>query len=381
MDFLPPFLAGLALGVALMLLVARLRRREAEAWRERLRETFSALSYEALTRNSEAFLNLAREAFSRQADRGAEALEGKKRLIDQVLETMRKDLRDVQEMVTTLEKDREQKFGELTSRLQNASEQTRRLQETTDRLRAALAGTQARGQWGERMAEDVLRLAGFIEGINYRKQKTLETSSGRPDFTFLLPRGLTVNMDVKFPLDNYLRYLEAEGEADREAYRARFLKDVRGRIREVTTRDYIDPEANTLDYVLVFIPNEQVYAFIQEADAGLLDHAMANRVVLCSPLTLYAILAVMRQAIDNFNLERTAARILSLLGAFQKQWELFAGAFGKLGDRIEAVRKEYDALTSTRRNQLERQLRKIEDLRTEREIPADEDPTEVESSP
>ena len=37
------------------------------------------------------------------------------------------------------------------------------------------------------MAEDILRLrAGFEEGINYRKQHTMEEGN-RPDFTFLLP--------------------------------------------------------------------------------------------------------------------------------------------------------------------------------------------------
>ena len=63
------------------------------------------------------------------------------------------------------------------------------------------------------MAEDVLRLSGFIEGVNYLKQKTLETAAGRPDYTFPLPQGRKVNMDVKFPLDNYVRFLEAERDA------------------------------------------------------------------------------------------------------------------------------------------------------------------------
>ena len=87
-----------------------------------------------------------------------------------------------------------------------------------------------------------------------------------PDYTFPLPQGRKVNMDVKFPLDNYVRYLEAERDADRETLKAQFLRDVKARIKEVTTRDYINPEENTLDYVLVFIPNEQVYAFINEND-------------------------------------------------------------------------------------------------------------------
>jgi len=218
------------------------------------------------------------------------------------------------------------------------------------------------------MAEDVLRLAGFVEGINYYKQKALETVGTRPDYTFLLPQDLKVNMDVKFPLDNYLRYLEVEGEADKEVYKRQFLKDVRGRIKEVTTRDYINPAENTVDYVIVFIPNEQVYAFINENDSSLLDEALKSKVILCSPITLYAILAVIRQAVDNFNLEKTAAQILSLLGAFNKQWAVFLKSLEKMGKKIEEAQKEFNTLNSTRRTQLERPLRQIEDLRRQKGI-------------
>ena len=66
------------------------------------------------------------------------------------------------------------------------------------------------------MAEDILRLVGLVEGINYIKQKTLEGSSGRPDYTFFLPNSLKINMDVKFPLENYQNYLDAQTEHDKK---------------------------------------------------------------------------------------------------------------------------------------------------------------------
>ncbi|MDD5496697.1 MAG: DNA recombination protein RmuC, partial [Candidatus Omnitrophica bacterium] len=289
-------------------------------------------------------------------------------LIDQTLLLMKDELKNIQNLVTEFEKDRENKFGELANQLKTAAEQTGKLQETTGQLRSALASTTARGQWGQRMAEDVLRLAGFIEGINYLKEKAQETVTSRPDYTFLLPQGLKVNMDVKFPLDNYLRYLETSNDNEREGYRDQFLRDTRARIREIKNRDYINPEENTLDYVIIFIPNEQAYGFINENDRGLLDEALKNKVIVCSPLTLYAILAVIRQAVDNFNLEKTASEILSLLGAFNKQWESFIKSFDKLGKKIKETQEEFNALTSTRRNQLERPIRKLEDIRKQKGI-------------
>lgn len=218
------------------------------------------------------------------------------------------------------------------------------------------------------MAEDVLRMFCFIENVNYLKQKSVEGVGTRLDFTFFLPRDLRLNMDVKFPLDNYMRFLEAESELERSKFRSNFLRDVKARIKEVTTREYINPEQNTLDYVLLFIPNEEVYAFIQRYDNTILDNALKNKVVLCSPITLFAVLAVIRQAVDNFALEQTSNEILSLLGAFKKQWQTFLKKLEVLGKRIGDAQKEYETLTTTRVRQLERPLNKIEKLRTQRKI-------------
>ncbi|MDH5683820.1 MAG: DNA recombination protein RmuC [candidate division WOR-3 bacterium] len=388
MEYLAVFIIGLVVGVVILLIINWLRRREAktiaqelisqtesqrvqdlEALINRIKESFGALSLEALSKNTNEFLKLANETLSKQTQLGEKELEGKKKLIDQTLEAMKGDLQKVQELMTTLEGDRAQKFGELANQLKATAEQTGKLQETTSQLRVALASTKARGHWGERMAEDVLRLAGFVEGINYLKQKVLETVGKRPDYTFLLPQNLKVNMDVKFPLDNYLHYLEADGESDKEMYKDKFLKDARTRIKEVITKDYINPEENTVDYVIVFIPNEQIYAFIHENDSSVLDEALKNKVILCSPITLYAILAVIRQAVDNFNLERTSAQILSLLGAFNKQWSNFLISLEKMGKKIDEAKIEFNTLTSTRRTQLERPLSKIEDLRKQKGIP------------
>ena len=242
------------------------------------------------------------------------------------------------------------------------------LTQTTNTLREALASSKARGQWGERMAEDVLQLAGFIENINYLKQKAIEGGS-RPDFTFLLPQELRLNMDVKFPLDNYVRFLEAQSEADKTKFRNDFLRDVKSKIKEVATRDYINPEQNTVDCVLLFIPNEQVYAFIHEQDHSIFDDGIKNHVIFCSPITLFAVLAVIRQAVENFALEKTSNEILSLFGSFKKQWNEFIKKLEMLGKRIEDVQKEYETLHTRRRRQLEKPLDRIDALRTQRGLP------------
>lgn len=371
-EYIISFAIGLIVGIIIVSIVSYILRRnrvkEIGELSEQMKNTFSALSYEALTKSSDELIKRADEILSKKTTENVKDLEEKKKLIDQKLQGVDTNLQRVESVITQFEKDRANKFGQLETQLKDVAQQTGKLQETTNKLQMALSSSKARGQWGERMAEDVLRLAGFIEGINYQKQATLETVTTRPDYTFLLPQGLKLNMDVKFPWSKYWEYCGANSETDMDTYKTQFLRDVKQRIKEVTTRDYINPEENTVDYVLVFVPNEQVYCFIQENDSAIFDEALKSKVILCSPLTLYAILAVIRQAVDNFNLEKTAGQILSLLGAFNKQWKSFCESLEKMGRRIEDTRDEYNKLISTRRKQLERPLQRIEELRTERGI-------------
>ncbi len=346
------------------------RRDQIESMMEHLKAVFGNLSLEALSRSTDEFLKLARSRLEAEREMGSRDLDRKKELIDRQLEDMGGKLESVSSLMRDLEKDRATKFGELADRLRDVSERTADLTRTTGTLREALSSSRARGQWGERMAEDVLRLAGFIEGVNYSRQKTIQESGTRPDFTFFLPRGLRLNMDVKFPFDNYMAWLETPAGVEREKFCRSFLKDVRARIKEVASRDYIDPGQSTVDYALLFIPNEQVYSFIHEQEPGMIDEALERRVIFCSPVTLYAVLAVIRQAVDNFTLEETSKEILGLFGTFRKQWYEFLKRLDHLGKQIEAARDDYEQLITTRRRSLDRPLERIEEIRQMRNIEA-----------
>ncbi len=329
-----------------------------------LKESFGSLSLDALQKSTEEFLKLANKSFGEQTRRNSEELSSKKELIDQNLNLMKAEMDKVQQLMQKIEGERRQSFGSLNEQLKQSLEQTQKLREATAQLNQALSNSQARGQWGERMAEDVLRMAGFIEGINYQKQKSGTDSLARPDFTFFLPHNLKVNMDVKFPMNNYLAYLQSDSETEKSSYKQAFLRDVRKRVKEVTIRGYINTADHTVDYVIVFIPNEQVYAFINEADPAIMDEALKNKVILSSPITLYAVLSIIRQAVENFNLEQTASQILSLLADFSKQWDKYKDVMERMGKRIDDARKEFQSLVSTRTNALERPLNKIEAIRS-----------------
>ena len=120
---------------------------------------------------------------------------------------------------------------------------------------------------------------------------------------------------------------------------------------------------------MLFIPNESVYGFIHEKDSSLLDAALKRKVIWCSPLTLYCVLAVVRQAVENFVLRQTSDEIVSLMGAFNEQWKKFLEKMDSLGNRIQSAQKEFDNLGGTRRRALERPLNRIEELRRESQLP------------
>lgn len=348
---------GLVLGVLVtwVLLAGRSKAAAAnlDTLQQQMRDTFNALAASALDANSK-----------RLAETASAALEGKKALIDQSVKHVNDRLNELGKYFTTVESERKSEFGRLTASISQ-------LQKTSGELHNVLASTQRRGAWGERMADDILRLVGMIEDVNYTKQDSSFAAGERerPDFTFKLPNDLAVNMDVKFPLENYRAWLDAESDDARDAALAQLIRDVRNHIKAVAGRGYIDPQSGTVDYVLLFIPAEQIFSLVLSRDVDLIDDALAQKVVLTSPLTLYGMLSVIRQAAEAANLMKTAGEVLDLLAAFNKQWQNYKEEQDKLGNQLETVNKTYERLRGARTNQLEKPLEKIEDLRAQQNLP------------
>lgn len=325
---------------------------------------------------------LNRTQMDHAADNLVAELEARKDVIganlDSVRAEMRNELHRLASAVAQLGETSAQRFGEVDASLRSHAEVARTLADSTRTLGEALANPQARGQWGERMAEDVLRLAGFVENVNYRKQAQLRTASGeasagRPDFTFDLPKGHVLHMDVKFPLAAYLRYLDAGSDTERAEHLKAFLRDVRMKVKDLAKRGYPDGDKPSVDYVLMFLPNEQLTGFIHEHDPALLDEALAQRVVMCSPLTLFAFLGVIRQAFDNFMVEQRSDEILRLVSEFGVQWRRYTESADKLKRHFTSLHNEFDNLTTTRERMLGNIVHRIESLRDQRDLQSEAD--------
>ncbi|MCY4539256.1 MAG: DNA recombination protein RmuC [Chloroflexi bacterium] len=309
-------------------------------------------SAESLKKSNQSYLDQLTEKSVTQTKEHNKELETKKELIDQRLVDMDVKLGKVERLVQELQTDRKTQYSAL-------DEQLKSLTSTTSSLQNALADNQARGQWGERIAEDILKFLGFIEGRNYIRQTTTEDGK-RPDFTFIMPNQLTLNMDVKFPLDNYLLYHEADSDQEKRAFSDKFLSDVNSRVSEIQKRGYIG--ANTLDCVLIFIPNEQIYRFIHEQDHRVIDNALHQKVILCSPLTLYIVLAVIRQAAQNFNIEQKSREIVAIVNEIRKEWDKYTDEMQTLSNHFQRVYNNLQRLTVTRTRALDRRFDRIEGL-------------------
>ena len=303
------------------------------------------LALKALKENQKSFLDLAEQSFQKLRSSSNEDLESKKTAIEKQLSQLNEELDKLKTNTT-----------ELKTNLQLSKEQLTSLTDTTNQLNSVLSNNQQRGQWGERQAEDLLRHFDFQEGVNYNKQ----TSEGgdRPDFTFYLPKGKRLNMDVKFPIRAFQSYLEAESKTEKEALLKQFASDIKTHLKAIAKRKYINPADGTLDYCIMFISNEGIFQFVNQQEE-LLDLAKELSIVISGPTSLFAILSLIRQSISSFQIEERAKIIQKDLLKFQDEWSNYKEKMDSVQTKMDQASKALEEAQGTRTRALERPLNKI----------------------
>jgi DNA recombination protein RmuC len=275
------------------------------------------------------------------------------KLLTEITRNLQKELSESQKGVVDLKTQN----AAIREQLANTAKITEGLQMSTEGLKNLLANNRLRGEWGEQVAEDLLMAAGFVEKINYVKQAT--TTEGRPDFTILLPDGYKLNVDAKFPFDDLIAYQEAKTEAEKKRALSAFSTAVKNKIREVSTKDYIDPENQTLDFVLMFIPNEMIFSFVYEKLPDINEFASRQKVVLAGPFGFTAVLRLVLQAHKNFHHEKSLVQILGLISKFQEEYFKFGESMERLGKQLETAQKTFTEVEGTRNRQLTRVVEQI----------------------
>ncbi len=328
-----------------------------EHFAQDVKSSFKSLSFDALNQSADTILKATQGQLTLGQESISRELNNNKSHIDLQVGRMGQELEKVSQMMMDLEKDRKVHLSELGSLITQTNAKTSDLIKNTTVIKELLSNSQTRGQWGERIAEDILRLAGFIEDVNYKKQVTLTTGE-RPDFTFILPQNLYLHMDAKFPFASYQKYMDPQQETNQDKNFKLFLQDVKNCVKSLKNRSYGDPE-KTIGCVLLFIPNEQVFAFLQMKAPEVFEQALKDNIVTCSPLTLFAILAIIRKSLEHFTVEKTSKDILGHLHTFYKQWNMYTKCYDGVGKKINDLQDEFGKLTTTRTKQLDNIVQKL----------------------
>ena len=269
-----------------------------------------------------------------------------------------------------------EKTGEIKSSITGVDQQTRN-------LISVLNNNQSRGQWAEFQVEDLLGVMEYKDGIHYETQKIMN-SGNKPDFTFYLPDNKTINMDSKFPLTIYMEISKLNRDLEDDSLdeisrreitdlikskNKEFLdRAIKNKIDETSTREgYISPEENTVDFVLMYIPLENLYHFLLTSTIGakntpVIQYAFAQKVILVSPQTLMAYLETIRHSMKLFSLQTDTKNILSTHEKVKNEIRKFLDSFDETTKKLDQTVKAFDSLKTTRVNKLEKSFEELDEV-------------------
>jgi DNA recombination protein RmuC len=156
-----------------------------------------------------------------------------------------------------------------------------------------------------------------------------------------------VPIDSKFSLDNYNRYIHAEG-SERVALEKAFVNDLKLRIQE--TAKYIRPEEGTMDFAFMFIPSEGIYydLLTNQVGAGedenLIQRASGKyKVIIVSPTSFLAYLQTVMQGLKALQIEQKALDIQKRVGELGKHVGAYEEYYKKLGNALGTAVSHYNS--------------------------------------
>jgi len=351
-DVIIALIGGILLGIGLFYILKRGQGVSGDDVKDSIEEKLEEIVPKALMEANEYLVRTARESLASESKQNKIDFENKREEISRMV-------KGLEEYLKTAEKERIDSFSSLKTSVEESRKITEQLSVSTESLKKVLSNNQLRGQFGEQVADDLLKMAGFVRGEDYEFNKEQAGSETRPDFAIFLPDRTRINVDSKFPYANLQRMSEAEDKESKEKYMKLFEKDVREKIKQVTSRDYISPEDKTVDFVILFIPNEMIFSYIYDKMPELSQEAMASKVVLAGPFSFTAMLRMIKQSYENFRVQKNIYNIIGHVKAFEKEFDTFSGEFYKIGDRIGSLQKQYESVSSTRFNQLVRRIDKV----------------------
>jgi DNA recombination protein RmuC len=267
----------------------------AAAWeedRQRLVGSFADLSNQALQRNTEQFLTLADTRLKEAQEAARGDLAQRQQAITHLLQPLQETLSKYEQGLRQLELERKGAYATLAEQVRQLGSSNEKLRQETGNLVTALRSPQTRGRWGELQLRRVVEMAGMLAHCDFEEQVSVDTPDGRlrPDVVVKLPGGAQVVVDAKVPLEAFLRSVDASDEETRKIELVAHARQLRTHVDQLAKREYWNQFDPSPEFVVAFVPGDPLLAAAFEHDPALIEHAMANRVLLATPTTLIALL-------------------------------------------------------------------------------------------
>jgi DNA recombination protein RmuC len=311
---------------------------------EQLGATFKALSAEALQAGMAKIGEIARQQLSVVQAEARGDLERRQQAVEQLVAPLRDQLGRVDAQLVKLDQERRESRGRLEAQIRSLSETNDRLRTETGALVTALRKPNARGQWGQMQLRNVVEMAGMMRHCDFTEQAALDDGERtlRPDLVVRLPGGKHVVVDAKAPLQGVLDAYEARNDDERAGHLRDHARLLRKHVKSLADKTYWEGLDSTPNLVVLFLPGEHLYGTALEADPGLIEEAMARRVLIATPTTLLAMLHAIAYGWQQERVAESAQAISDLGRELHGRLVKLSGLLATLGQRLNGTVRAYN---------------------------------------